>query len=96
MAKAEREIVGGWLNVNTDTLKTDQREAYDMLRLAMDEVKQAKAKFEALMVKGYPAPAGEELVFSYRFGLGIATAKVQPAKAKPVAMSLTAYLAARR
>ena len=80
MAKSQVKLT--WLNVDPDTLSTEQKKLYTAVKAAFEATKTAKAAFETAMTNGQDIPAGKHLVVSYLRGLAFALADDDKGPAK--------------
>lgn len=74
-----------WQSVDVDTLPHDIRQAYDTYREAQAHANALRSAFEDTicgpLAKMLNAKPGEDVVFTYRFGLGVALAPQRTARA---------------
>lgn len=83
-----------WVEVDLDTLTTDQRDAYEMYKVAQRQAAQLRQAFETAVAQD--VPMGSRMVFGYRFGklsVALVPDDSKPKAAKVAPKSLAAYLA---
>lgn len=87
-----------WHNVDLDTLAGPVRRAYEEYKVAQRAAAALRASFEDACRTANPAPAGQRLVFGYKFGklsVAMVADEGKPAKAKQASGSLADFLAAQ-
>src|ERR1700688_1499266 len=57
-----------WANIDTDTLSVEQQAAYAVYKVAQREAARLREAFEASVTESMDIPAGQRMVFGYRFG----------------------------
>lgn len=85
-----------WVNIDVDTLASDQRAAYDTYKALYKRMKECRDVFEQSM--SAHVPEGERMIFGYNFGklsIAIVPDDRKPVKAKQSTQSLVEYLASR-
>ena len=94
MAKAIKSDLT-WNTINTETLPTSIKDAYEGYKDAYKDMKEARLQFEQLISKAIDPKPGFRVVFGYNFGkLSVALAPDdKPAKSQPAsAVSLSALV----
>ena len=85
-----------WANIDTDTLSVEQQAAYAVYKVAQREAARLREAFEASVTESMDIPAGQRMVFGYRFGklsAAIVEDDRKPSKAKQSTLTLADFLA---
>jgi hypothetical protein len=87
-----------WVNIDVAALPEDMREAYETYKVAQRQAAALREAFETLVSKSMDIPAGQRMVFGYRFGklsAAIVEDDRKPSKAKQSTLTLGDFLAAQ-
>lgn len=85
-----------WVNIDVDTLNSEQRHAWDTYKAQYRAMKSAREMFEAIMANG--VQPGSRMIFGYNFGklsVAIVDDDRKQAKPKQVKLTLAQFLASQ-
>lgn len=90
-----KDTSANWQNIEVTSLSADAQAAYEVYKEASRKSAELRVKFEQMVNEGAGLPAGQKLVFGYRFGkLSAAVVKddSKPKSGSPAKLSLADYL----
>lgn len=87
-----------WINIEVSSLTAEQQAAYEAYKVAQRKAAALREAFETSVTASADIPAGQRMVFGYRFGklsAAIVEDERKPSKAKQATASLADFLAAQ-